>query len=177
MTNEPETLYKLIILYLLDHVSFSLSNSQISHFLLEKDYTSYFTMQRVLNDMIESRLITSRKAGNSTYYAITKDGQEALGYFVSDISDEIVTDIDSFLKENKFSLRSQSSAESEYKKTGPDQYDVHFMAMEGNQTTLSMNIIVPDEDVAKEMCANWKGLSQKIYQYLMLTLTGGKEPE
>ena len=37
---EAFTLYKLIILYMLDKVDFPLTNSQISEFVLDKGYTS-----------------------------------------------------------------------------------------------------------------------------------------
>ena len=43
---EPFTLYKLIILYMLDRVDFPLTNSQISSFLLDRGYTNYFTLQQ-----------------------------------------------------------------------------------------------------------------------------------
>ena len=36
------TLYKLIILYLLKKVNFPLTNGQISAFIVEEEYTSYF---------------------------------------------------------------------------------------------------------------------------------------
>ena len=36
------TLYKLIILYMLDKVDFPLTNSQLSEFILDKGYTDYF---------------------------------------------------------------------------------------------------------------------------------------
>lgn len=39
---EPFTLYKLIVLYMLEKVDFPLSNTQISDFFLEKEYTNYF---------------------------------------------------------------------------------------------------------------------------------------
>ena len=39
---EAFTLYKLIILYMLDKVDFPLTNSQISEFVLDKGYTDYF---------------------------------------------------------------------------------------------------------------------------------------
>ena len=39
------TLYKLIVLYMLQKVDFPLTNSQISEFVLDKEYTNYFTLQ------------------------------------------------------------------------------------------------------------------------------------
>lgn len=45
MIADPATLYKLIILYILDHSEFPLTNSQLCEFLLDKGYTTYFTIQ------------------------------------------------------------------------------------------------------------------------------------
>ena len=44
--SETQTLYKLIILYILNHVAFPLSNAQLSEFILDKEYTDYFTLQQ-----------------------------------------------------------------------------------------------------------------------------------
>lgn len=47
---EPFTIYKLTILYMLDKAGFPLSNTQISNFFLEKEYTDYFRVQEVIGD-------------------------------------------------------------------------------------------------------------------------------
>ena len=39
-------LYKLIILYMLNKVDFPLTNSQISEFILDEGYTTYFKLSR-----------------------------------------------------------------------------------------------------------------------------------
>lgn len=44
---EAFTLYKLIILYMLDKVDFPLTNSQISEFVLDKGYTDYSNSSRL----------------------------------------------------------------------------------------------------------------------------------
>ena len=54
---EPITIYKLIILYMLSQVDFPLGNTKISNFFLDKEYTTYFTIQQVLNDLLDSELI------------------------------------------------------------------------------------------------------------------------
>ena len=59
MTQDPLTLYKLIVLYMLNKVNFKLSYSQISSFLLEKEYTSFMTLQEVISDLQETDLILS----------------------------------------------------------------------------------------------------------------------
>ena len=50
MNQEPLTLYKLIVLYLLNKVSFPLTMAQVSDLILEKEYTNYLTLQQVINE-------------------------------------------------------------------------------------------------------------------------------
>ena len=52
MALEAETLYKLIIMHMLNKVEFPLTNSQISQFFLENEYTNYFTVQKSLSELI-----------------------------------------------------------------------------------------------------------------------------
>lgn len=47
---EPFTTYKLIVLYMAKHSKETLTNSQISEFILDRDYTDYFQLQKVLSD-------------------------------------------------------------------------------------------------------------------------------
>ena len=51
MLSDPITLYKLMILYMLDHVNFPLTNSQLTDFFLDHEYTTYFTLQQALNEL------------------------------------------------------------------------------------------------------------------------------
>ena len=57
---EPFTLYKLIILYMLDRVDFPLTNSQISSFLLDRGYTNYFTLQQAFQNWKKPILLSHR---------------------------------------------------------------------------------------------------------------------
>ncbi len=170
MIQEPETLYKLMTLYMLEKVNFPLTNSQLSNFFLDKEYTTYFTLQRVLNDLVESNLILSHQIGNSTHYEITDDGKEALSFFVSDISDAAIADMNEYLEINKFSMRSEAGITAEYFRASGEGYVVRCTAREGKTTILAIDIAVPDEKAAETMCTNWKDCSQKIYSNIMHTL-------
>ena len=97
MAIESTTLYKLIILYMLNKVNFPLTNSQISEFFLEKNYTSYFTLQQVITELVDSHLISIETVRNSSYYHITSEGSETLGFFGNKIPGAIVDDMDIYL--------------------------------------------------------------------------------
>ena len=59
---EAFKLYKLIILYMLDKVDFPLTNSQISEFILNEGYTTYFKLQQALSELLDSGFIREESA-------------------------------------------------------------------------------------------------------------------
>ena len=69
---EPFTIYKLTILNMLDKVDFPLTNTQISNFFLEQDYTDYFRVQQVISDLVEANLIRSEI--DAQQYAVLHHG-------------------------------------------------------------------------------------------------------
>ena len=93
MNQEPLTLYKLIVLYLLNKVSFPLTMAQVSDLILEKEYTSYLTLQQVINELAQAGLLTAKTLVNRTHLQITEEGRNTLSYFENRISDAIKTDI------------------------------------------------------------------------------------
>ena len=75
MTQDPLTLYKLIVLYMLNKVKFKLTYSQISEFILEKEYTNFITLQQVISDLLDSELITSHTMASRTYFPSLRKGK------------------------------------------------------------------------------------------------------
>ena len=55
---------------MLDKVDFPLTNTQISDFFLEQEYTDYFRVQQVLNDLADSGLIRTESTHSNTQYYI-----------------------------------------------------------------------------------------------------------
>ena len=84
---EPFTIYKLTILYMLDKAGFPLSNTQISNFFLEKEYTDYFRVQEVIGDLVNADLINFKSTHSNTQYTLTAAGKETLGFFKDKITD------------------------------------------------------------------------------------------
>ena len=175
MTQEPETLYKLMTLYMLDRVNYPMTTSQLSEFFIGKEYTNYFTlMQVVLKELVDSELILSGQSGNATRYEITPDGREILGYFKNDIPAAVLADIDEYLKAGKFRLRSEIGVTSDYYKEGNKNYVVHCEVREGRTSLISLDLSVPDEHEAEIMCDNWSKKCQAIYAACMRELMSGE---
>ena len=78
---EPFTIYKLTILNMLDKVDFPLTNTQISNFFLEQDYTDYFRVQQVISDLVDADLIHAESTHSNTQYTITDRRKRDAGIF------------------------------------------------------------------------------------------------
>ena len=91
------TLYKLIIL-----------------FILEKEYTNYFTIQQALNELTDSHLVRADTMRGTTYYQNTDEGKNTVTYFGDRIPQAIVDDIMSYLDQNRYTLKNEVSILADY---------------------------------------------------------------
>ncbi len=168
--SEPSTLYKLIILYMLQKVDFPLTNAQISEFILDRGYTTYFTLQAILSELSESGMVRQETIRNCSYFSLKEAGAEALHYFQHKISAQIREEIDQYINENKMRLRDEVSIIADYYKNTAGEYSVHCIVKEKYANPIELTITVPDENQAKEACRRWKEKCQKIYEFVMREL-------
>ena len=170
MLAEPMTLYKLMNLYMLHQVNFPLTNAQLSNFFLDREYTTYFTLQQALNELLDAGLVKKETMRNSSRYEITKEGEETLEFFGKNISPAIVSDMDEYLKQNRFRIRNEVGLISDFYKSTNQDYIVHCEVREGKAVLVNLDISVPDKEQAEIMCNHWKDRSQEIYAYVMKSL-------
>lgn len=167
MTTDPLTLYKLIVLYMLDKVKFKLTYSQISGFILEKEYTNFLTLQQVISDLQDAELIKTDASMNRTFFSITEEGRNTLSYFGNRISDAIIGDIDTFLSEKHLEIKNEASITAKYYKATSGEYEAELIAREKEIELVNIKISVPTEDMAETICENWYQKNEQIYKYLM----------
>ena len=170
MLAEPMTLNKLMNLYMLHQVNFPLTNAQLSNFFLDREYTTYFTLQQALNELLDAGLVKKETMRNSSRYEITKEGEETLEFFGKNISPAIVSDMDEYLKQNRFRMRNEVGLISDFYKSTNQDYIVHCEVREGKAVLVNLDISVPDKEQAEIMCNHWKDRSQEIYAYVMKSL-------
>lgn len=167
MSQEPLTLYKLIVLYMLNRVNFPLTKSQVGDFILEKEYTNFLTLQQAIADLIDTELITAKSVRNRTHLSITEEGRETLSFFENRISDSIKQEIDRFFQENEMEMRDEVSILADYYKATSGEYESHLTAKEKGVRIVDITLSVPDEETASAICDNWQKKNQAVYQYLI----------
>lgn len=168
--SELMTLNKLTILYMLDQVRFPLSNSQVTGFLLDREYTDYFTIQTALSQLGEAGFLRPETVRNTTLYHITAEGRKTLELFYKKISPTIREEIDTFFKEQGYRLRNELSTPADYYRTTDGEYAARCRILERSAPILELTLTVPTKEQADAVCAHWKDRSQEIYAQIIKEL-------
>ncbi len=164
------SVYKMMILYMLNKVDYELSESQMSEFLMGRDYCNYFSFQESITELTNSGFITPKTVRNSTYYSIDQVGMETLSYFGNDLSENIKNDIDEYLADNKIKLRTRSEVLSDYKKNDRGKYEVSLSLTDNGIPAAAITLYVDDEKTAIHICDGWREKSSDVYSDLVYKL-------
>ena len=145
MTQDSSTLYKLIVLYMLNRVTFPLTKAQVYDFILMKEYTNFITLQQAISELA---------------------GKETLHYFGSRVNETIRKDIDTYLRENELELREEISIQSNYYRSTVGDYTAELTAREKGNELVNIRLSVPFEEMASTICDNWQKKNKEIYKLL-----------
>ena len=170
MVESPYSLYKLIILFTLNKVPYPMKNTQIADLFAHYDYTSYFHLQQVLSEMVDTELVYMESGNHTTLYSIAPRGEETLSFFSGDISADIRAEITAYLKEHASELRDEALTTADYTRTSDQDYTVRCRAKEGNITLIDLQLSAPTEAAAQKLAENWKTRSSEVYEAIMKVL-------
>lgn len=169
---EPITIYKLTILYMLSKAGFPLSNTQISNFFLEQDYTDFFKVQEVLGDLQDTGLIRAELTHSNTQYSLTPAGKETLGFFRDKITEGIEADVRKLFEENGWEMRQESSILANYKKAANYGYLARCQIRSDESTLVDLTLFARNKEQAEAICSRWRKQNEDVYAYLMDILLG-----
>lgn len=178
MNNEAETLYKLIILYMLRNVRFPLNNSHITDFLISHKYTNFFKAQETLHSLVEDQLLDETTVRSTTHYRITDSGRYTIDSFADMLPTAIQDDVTQYLKEHQYDYQAEIGITSEYYQANSGDYIVHCQIREDSATVFELNLSVPDRQEAEQISGRWRDASQDVYSDVMhhLLKSCPKEP-
>lgn len=171
MQSESLMLYKLIILYILDRMDFPITNTELTRFIIEKEYCDYITINQTLADLIEDEYVEMESSHNSYLYRITPSGKETLSFFYTRISVAIRDDIDAYLSEKEYQLREMIATTADYYEAKKNEFVVELRVIERDSELVHINLLVTSATEADAICNRWKECSADVYGYLISTLT------
>lgn len=152
---------------MLSHSESDLSNSQISEFILEREYTNYFHLQQAVSELVEAELLDKQTISNTSYYHLTEEGRGTLTYFEKDLSQEIKDEINEYLKEQGCKMPERILTPADYYKTPHGGYAVRCQLIEKNTSLIDLSMAAPNLEAAKAICRTWPKKSQDIYALIM----------
>lgn len=167
MLQEPLTLYKLIILYLIKRAALPLSRQRVCDFILEKGYTNYFLLNQAIGELIDAGMIASESINERAHLTLTAEGAQTLSFFQTNISDVTKEEINSYLKENRLELISEVSVTANYDKASTGEFEAHLQARERGIPLVQITLSVPEEGTAAAICRNWRERNEEIYRMLV----------
>jgi len=168
--SETFTLYKLIVLYMLNKLDFPLTNGQISEFILEKGYTTYFTLQQAIAEMVEAGFIREESTHNRTLYHLTDEGKETIQFFGNHISVAIREDIDTYMTDKNYQLKNEVSMKADYYRVNSREFAVRCRILENEIPLIDLTVTLPSEEEAVRVVNNWSNKSQEVYAAVMQNL-------
>lgn len=170
MQSDTFMLYKLMILYILSRVNFPLTNAQLTAFILEKEYTNYFNIQRAISELLDDAFVSAKTIRNSSLYHITETGRQTLLFFDNMISSGIKEDIEAYLAENKYELQEEVATTADFYQVKKGEYAAHLSVTERGTPIIDLTLSVTTEEEAARLCNNWRDKSSEVYSYLMSSL-------
>lgn len=171
MSQQLNTLYKLMTMYTLSRVDFALTNSQITNVFLDLGYTNYFNVQYALGELVDSGLVHEEAYPDYRYYALTDSGKTSMDALRSSLSSSIRSDIDDYLKKRRLEFREALSSRAEYYRTTDGDWAVRCRVMDHTTALIDMTLTVPNETQAKAVSQEWKEKCQEIYAMVIRKLT------
>ena len=167
---EPQTLTKLIVLYMLDKVGYPITKAQIYEFVLEKESANYFTLTQATFELTEDGFVESDSTHSATFLSLTDKGRDTLTFFSGRISEGIKEDINKYFEENNMEIANNMSVITNYYKTAKGDYVADLSAREKSEDLLNIKINMPTEDSARAMCEHWRDKSSDIYSFILENL-------
>lgn len=154
---------KLILLHILHEFSIPLTNTQITEFVMEKDYMNYFSLQQYLGELVSSHMLEYSASNDQYFYLLTEKGKNTLHYFKDRLSTDMVVSIQKSVDLKKQMLLKEMQITAEYTKRKENEYIVDLKVVESDITLIDLKLSVVTNKHAKQLCEKWKNEAPSLY--------------
>ncbi|MDO5476330.1 MAG: DUF4364 family protein [Eubacteriales bacterium] len=167
MSDEVFTVYKLIILYMLERAEGDVTQAMLSSFLLESGYANFVSLAESYDQLEKRELVRIVMVGDKKFLHLTEAGRQAYGFFGRRLSPQIRAQADAWLIENGRKIREDREVTAVYEKMTSGVYEVRMAVRERGATLLEVKLSVPDAASAERIAGQWEEKNADIYQTLI----------
>ncbi|MDD6351305.1 MAG: DUF4364 family protein [Lachnospiraceae bacterium] len=164
---EPDMIYKMTVLELLQRAGFPMSGTQITEFFTERNYTDYFSIQEIIHGLEENRFISGEKNHTQILYSITEEGKKTLVLFQDRITPAIREDIADYFEKKGLQMQSENDITAIYDRAEGGGYSVHLSVSQGPRVLIALTLNVATKAEADAICYNWRAKYEDVYASLM----------
>ena len=168
---EPNIIYKITILAMLDIAETSLKTAEITDFFTEEKLTDYWEVNPVILSLLDAGLVSAKKEDSETAYAITTDGEKTFAALSDRLSSEMEKDIRNYLKRLNIRVKAECTWFADTVPARDGGFFVRLKKNEGGIDTVDLSFPVPTKDMADLICFNWKSHSDASLAALLDSLT------
>lgn len=161
MNYANETQDKLVILHIIKRLSKSITNLQMVDLILEYTGIDYFTLQELLLELIEKKLILL--VNEDKYYKITEEGDDMLSSLIHLIPDFLLKRINLKINAIQKKIEQKSIVFADYTPISEDSYLVECKISENDQILIHLKLNVPTKEQAINICNKWYENPSRYY--------------
>ncbi|MEW9122603.1 MAG: DUF4364 family protein [Thermotaleaceae bacterium] len=154
---------KLMLLFIIDKFEIPLTNTQITQFILEKDYMNYFLLQQFLDELVSSSMLEYSESEGNYFYLLTEKGKSTLQYFSDRLPEDLIMTLEKAIDAKKQTLLKEMQVHADYTKRKENEYVVDLKVIENDITLIDLKLNVVSNKYAKQICEKWKNEAPKLY--------------
>lgn len=157
---------KLLLLYIFSRINMPMSNTHITHIVLENNLINYFNLQQYLSELVESGFLNDKLESKKHMLSLTAKGSDSLDFFMTRIPEKKKEVIDNYLLEHIDLIKKDIEVGSEYDIQGNDPM-VRLTLKNNSATLMELRLPVESNASAQEISQFWKENYNDIYKKIM----------
>ena len=162
---------KLLLLYLIKLSDKDFTNSEITEFVLEKNYMNFFLVQQYLSELINSNFIQIENKNSKDVYILLEKGEIALSYFEKRIPVQVKEELNKVFNKLEKEKKIETQVVTDYFQKNNNLYVVNLKLVENEDTLFSIYLDVATKKQVDLICDKWKKNPEAIYQSIINILT------
>ncbi len=158
---------KLIIMYIIENFREPIDNGQITDIFMDYAFVDYFTMQKYLDELVETKLVAIDYADKLRLYFLADHGREAYEAYIHKIPTSVREKLLKTIKAYKKRERNAEDISASFRSINELSYLTELSIRDSGFPLMEVRLAVGSKDTAREICQKFKEDPDKVYKALM----------
>lgn len=162
-----ELRYKLLILFTLNEIKVLISKKDLENIILDAEILDFFNTSILIDELIESELIISKKKDNTEMLSISDEGMLSVNAFFSKINNyhKKLT----LAAINRFNQKREKEKHilASYTKISENSTILNLNLKDEDFDLINININMPSNEAAEKFCKIWEKDAISMFQKIL----------